>query len=90
MTLDDFMSSSGDLFDKGMNYWLQYEQIQQGADFAGTSQSQVNNTPEVVAPEPNPTPVNTELSAMTVAGVPVTYLAMGGLLLVGAVLIAKA
>ncbi|MEZ9005693.1 hypothetical protein [Vibrio splendidus] len=88
MDLGSLMNNGGDMFDKGMNYWLQYEAIQQGADFAGTSQNQVNNTPEVVSPEPNPTPTPVPAAA-NVAGVPVTYLVLGGVVLVGAVLIAK-
>lgn len=89
MDLSSLMSSTGDFFDKGMNYWLQYEAIQQGADFSGTTQSQVNNTPQVVQPDPNPTPSTTVTPAATFAGVPVTYLALGGVLVVGAVLLAK-
>ncbi|MEZ9125090.1 hypothetical protein AB4145_00620 [Vibrio splendidus] len=88
MDLGSLMNSGGDMFDKGMNYWLQYEAIQQGSDFAGTSQNLVNNTPEVVAPKPNPTPAPVPAAA-NVAGVPVTYLVLGGVVLVGAVLIAK-
>lgn len=88
MDLSSLMDSGGDMFDKGMNYWLQYEAIQQNADFAGTSQNQVNNTPQVVAPEPNPVPTPVPAAA-NVAGVPVTYLVLGGVVLVGAVLIAK-
>ncbi|MEZ8607879.1 hypothetical protein AB6D06_11715 [Vibrio sp. 10N.239.311.G01] len=88
MDLGSLMNSGGDMFETGMNYWLQYEAIQQGADFAGTSQNQVNNTPEVVSPEPNPAPTPVPAAA-NVAGVPVTYLVLGGVVLVGAVLIAK-
>ncbi|MDE1323867.1 hypothetical protein L9W97_01870 [Vibrio aestuarianus] len=86
MDLNGYMSGAGDFFDKGMNYFLQYEAIQHASDFAGVTQGQVNNTPEVVAPEPNPAPVQ---PVANVAGVPLAYLALGGVVLLGAVLIAK-
>lgn len=89
MDLSSLMNGAGDFFDKGMNYWLTYEAIQQGADFNGSTQSAVNNTPEVVAAEPNPTTSPTVTPAANIAGVPVTYLALGGVLVIGAVLLAK-
>lgn len=85
MSWDSVLSGAGDFFGAATNKWLEYERIQHGADFNGSSQQAVNNTAEV------PQQVNHDPSYQlpSVAGVPASYLLIGGLVLVGAVLIAK-
>lgn len=75
-----------DLLGAGANTWLQYQQVKRQGDFNGSNQKEVYETPTSTVPEPNPPQV---VPVATVGGVPVTYLAVGGLLLVGAVIVAK-
>ncbi len=79
-------SGAKDAFALGSQTWLQYQQGKRTGDFTGTNQEQVYNAATTAQPNANPTTTQT---AATVGGVPVTYLAFGGLLLVGAVLVMK-
>lgn len=73
-----------DVFAFGANTWLQYQQGKRTGDFTGANQKEVYETPTTTAPNITPT-----YTPATVGGIPVTYLAVGGLLLVGAVVVAK-
>ncbi|WP_253802942.1 hypothetical protein [Vibrio hepatarius] len=75
-----------DMFAFGANTWLQYQQGKRTGDFTGANQDEVYGTPTTAQPDPNPPMVQPTAS---VGGIPVTYLAIGGLLVVGAVLVAK-
>ncbi|WP_406733470.1 hypothetical protein RJD39_04835 [Vibrio scophthalmi] len=75
-----------DLFAFGANTWLQYQQGKRTGDFTGANQKEVYETPTTTTPEPNP-PQFAPVPA--IGGIPVTYLAIGGLLVVGAVMVAK-
>lgn len=75
-----------DMFALGANTWLNYQQGKRTGDFTGANQREVYETPTTAQPEPNPQQVR---AVPAVGGVPVTYLAIGGLLLVGAVIVAK-
>lgn len=80
------LGETKDFFSQAAGAWLAYEQIKRGGDFSGANQDQVYQTPTTTSPAPNPPQ---GVPVYTVGGVPVTYLAVGGLLLVGAVLVAK-
>lgn len=80
-------SGATDAFALGANTWLQYQQGKRTGDFTGANQNEVYGTPTTAQPNPNPQQV---VPVQTVGGIPVTYLAIGGLLLVGAVIVAKA
>ncbi|MFW7525307.1 hypothetical protein ACODM8_14390 [Vibrio ostreicida] len=84
MNWGNIWGETKDLFSMGANTWLQYQQGKRSGDFTGSNQREVYETPTTTAPEPNPPQVG------PVGGVPLTYLAVGGLLLVGAVIVAKA
>lgn len=75
-----------DIFAMGANTWLNYQQGKRTGDFSGANQREVYETPTTAQPQPNPQQVQPIAS---IGGVPVTYLAIGGLLLVGAVIVAK-
>jgi len=76
-----------DMFAFGANTWLDYQQTKRGGDFNGANQREVYETPTTTTPNPNPVPMQT---VANVGGIPVTYLAIGGVLLVGAMLVARA
>ncbi len=73
-----------DAFAIGSQTWLQYQQGKRTGDFTGSNQEEVYNAATTAQPDPNPPQV-----VPSVGGIPVTYLAIGGLLLVGAVIVAK-
>lgn len=86
MSWGSLWGGAQDMFALGANTWLNYQQGKRTGDFNGANQREVYETPTTTSPEPNPNQVT---PIPSIAGIPVTYIAVGGLLIAGAVLVAK-